>query len=244
MNQFIAAIGFPAITIVFYAFGLKELRQALQRSSFDDGQRRRIFNRILFTLIIWGVFVSGWSLSGMMQDFSKFPLNIIPVMAIPLIGILLITFSKTAKEILMNADPQVVIRLQSFRFFVELVIWLCFIEHLLPVQMTFEGRNFDVLSGISAPIIAWLYSTQKINKTLLVIWNLACLGLLINIVTVAILSMPTPMQQFFNEPANTAVAKFPYVFLPTFLVPLAYTLHFFSLRQMMIKKPSLNLSGS
>jgi len=74
------------------------------------------------------------------------------------------------------------------------------------------------------------------NKTLLAVWNIACLGLLINIVTVAILSMPVPFQYFFNEPVNTAVAKFPYAFLPAFLVPLAYMLHFFSLRQLSIKE--------
>lgn len=236
MNQIIAAIGFPLITAVFYRLGLAELKKALQRSSFDESRRTRIFNRVLLTLIAWAVFTSAWSLSGMMQDFSKFPLNLVPVMVVPLIGMIIVTFSSTAKKILMHVEPQAIVRLQSFRFFVELVIWLLFIEKMLPVQMTFEGRNLDIISGITAPVIAWLVATQKVNKTVLVIWNIVCLGFLINIVTVAILSMPTPIQQFFNEPANVAVAKFPYVFLPVFLVPLAYMLHFFSLRQVVIKK--------
>ncbi len=236
MNQIIAAIGFPLITAIFYWFGLTELRRALQRSSFDGGKKKRIFNRVLLALVIWAVFTSVWALSGMMQDFSKFPLNMAPVLAIPMITILIVTFSKTAKEILIQVEPQAIIRLQSFRIFVELVIWLLFLEQMLPVQMTFEGRNLDILSGITAVIVAWLAANQKINKTILVIWNIACLGLLINIVTVAILSMPVPFQYFFNEPVNTAVAKFPYAFLPAFLVPLAYMLHFFSLRQVFLKK--------
>ncbi len=236
MNQAIAAIGFPLITIVFYGLGLSELKKALQRTSFDDVKKKRIFSRAMIALVGWVIFVSAWSLSGMMQNFSRFPMNMVPVLAIPLIAILVVTFSKTTKEILTHVEPQAIIRLQSFRIFVELVIWLLFIEQMLPVQMTFEGRNLDILSGITAVIVAWLAANQKINKTVLVIWNIACLGLLINIVTVAILSMPVPFRYFFNEPVNTAVAKFPYAFLPAFLVPLAYMLHFFSLRQLAAKK--------
>lgn len=232
MNQIIAAIGFPLITVVFYGYGLAELRNALQRSSFDERRKKRIFNRVLMTLVGWAIFTSIWSLSGRMQDFSGFPLNLAPVMILPLIVMLIVTFSGTVKEILCHIEPQAIIRLQSFRFFVELVIWVLFIENMLPIQMTFEGRNLDILTGITAPIVAWLAANKKINKTVLVFWNIVCLGFLINILTVAILSMPTPIRQFFNEPANVAVTKFPYEFLPVFLVPLAYTLHFFSLRQL------------
>ncbi|MBI1770656.1 MAG: hypothetical protein HY015_05825 [Bacteroidetes bacterium] len=236
MNQIIAALGFPAITLIFYGLGFNELRNTLQRSSFDESKKKRIFNRVLISTILWVVFVCEWSLSGMMQNFSLFPLNVAPVMIIPLIILLFVTFSKTTKEILIHVEPQAIIRLQSFRIFVELVIWLLFIEKMLPVQMTFEGRNLDILSGITAVVVAWLAANQKINKTILAIWNIACLGLLVNIVIVAILSMPTPFQYFFNEPMNMVVTKFPYVFLPAFLVPLAYMLHFFSLMQLAVKK--------
>lgn len=242
MKQIIASIGFPAITVLFFGLGLAELKRALQRTSFDEGRQKRIFNRVVFSLIGWTVFVCIWSLSGRMQDFSIFPLNMAPVLFIPMVAILIVTFSSVGKEILARVEPQFIIKLQSFRFFVELVIWVLFIEQLLPVQMTFEGRNFDVISGVTAPLIAWLLAKQKINRTVLVLWNLACLGLLINIVTVAILSMPTNLQYFFNEPHNIAVTQFPYAFLPAFLVPLAYMLHFFSLRQLAIGnlKPSFS----
>lgn len=235
MNQFIAAIGFPAITVVFYGFALSELKKALRLTSFDEVKRKRVFNRVLLVLIFWAAFISALSLTGFTQDFSKFPLNVAPMMLIPLVGLVIATFTKTAKEILMHTEPRAIVQLQSFRFFVELVIWLLFIEELLPVQMTFEGRNLDILAGITAPVIAWLLANNKINKTVLIAWNVACLVLLINIVTIAILSMPSPIQSFFNEPSNTAVTKFPYIFLPAFLVPLAYMLHFFSLRQLSLQ---------
>ena len=48
--------------------------------------------------------------------------------------------------------------------------------------------------------------------------------------------MPTPFRVFMKEPANTVVMKFPFILLPTFLVPLAYGLHFLSLRQLLMKR--------
>ena len=66
----------------------------------------------------------------------------------------------------------------------------------------------------------------------MIAYNFIGLVLLFNIVTVAILSIPGPFRYFMNEPANTIVTYFPIVFLPAFLVPLAYTLHFFPLRQL------------
>jgi hypothetical protein len=49
-----------------------------------------------------------------------------------------------------------------------------------------------------------------------------------------------------NEPANTLVGQFPFILLPGILVPIAYGLHIFSLRQLLkqrtadVKKQGLN----
>jgi len=60
--------------------------------------------------------------------------------------------------------------------------------------------------------------------------------LLLNILVIAVLSMPTPFRYFQNEPSNTLVAQFPFILLPGILVPIAYTLHIFSLRQLLTAK--------
>lgn len=51
--------------------------------------------------------------------------------------------------------------------------------------------------------------------------NLLGLGLLANIVAIAVLSTPVPFRAFMNEPANRLPSMFPYVWLPTFLVQAA-----------------------
>lgn len=232
----ITQAGFFILTIAFYFRLIQLFRQALPKTSFSDEKQKRIINIIILSVAGWIVFICAISLAGITGRFDLFPLNVAPVLFIPLITIIAFTLSGVLKEILPHIAEQELIRMQVFRVFVEILLWLLFIEKLLPEQMTFEGRNFDILAGLTAPFIAYLVSKKKLSKTGIIIWNIMCLGLLINIVSVAILSMPTPFQYFKNEPSNTIVTEFPVSLLPGLLVPLAYMLHFLSLRQQFLKR--------
>jgi|APTNR8051073442_1049403.scaffolds.fasta_scaffold00066_107 hypothetical protein len=229
-------MGFIALTAIFYYLLIREFKTALPNTTLSPDRQKQFINRIIIAVAVWSAAVSVLSLLGVFGNFEIFPLNVGPFLMIPLLTIIIFTFSKTTREVLMHLHPSRIIRLQVFRVFVEILLWLLFIQNLLPVQMSFEGRNFDILAGLTAPIIAYLTLQNKLSKTALIVWNIACLGLLINIVSIAILSMPTPFRYFMNDPANTIVTRFPFVFLPTLLVPLAYMLHFLSLRQLMVKK--------
>jgi hypothetical protein len=227
--------GFAIVTIVYFFLLLQEIQRAVKVSAIEESKKKKFITSIIVALVGWVVFVATWSFSGMLGDFSLFPLNMGPILVIPLIGTLVFTFSKTFTEVLSHIPQHRLAYLQSFRIFVEILIWMLFVDNLLPVQMTFEGRNFDVISGITGIIIGYLSSQGKLSRTMLIIWNIACLGLLINIVTIAILSMPVPFRVFMNEPSNTVVGQFPISLLPAMLVPLAYMLHFFSLRKLFKK---------
>ena len=237
-NSFIiAAIGFVLITLVYVSLLIRELWAGIGASNWDLTRKQSVKRTILILLIGWTLFVTIWSASGVMADFTKFPFNFLPVVAVPLITMIAVTFGATFKEILARIPEEKVVRLQTFRFFVELMLWVLFIGGLLPEQMTFEGRNFDILVGLTSPVIAYLLAKKRMSKAALIAWNIACLGLLTNIVTIAILSTPSPIRVFMNEPANTIVTQFPISWLPGLLVPLAYTLNLFSIRQAMLKNP-------
>lgn len=100
--------------------------------------------------------------------------------------------------------------------------------------MTFEGKNFDILSGLSAPVIYSLYFVaRKRSKSVLTGWTIIRLGLLINIVTNAVLSLPSAFQQFAFDQPNIAILYFPFVFLPCLLVPLVLFSHLVALNQLL-----------
>lgn len=231
-----AQIGFFVLTGIFYYLLFREFRLALPKTSLTEEQQKRFTRNILIALASWLVFMYIWSRFGAFSNFSIFPFNAAPVILIPLVTIFLFSISKTVKEIIVHIPQENIIKLQVFRFYVEVLLWAMFSASLLPIQMTFEGRNFDVVTGATATLVAWLISKGKFPRIGIVVWNILGLGLLINIVAIAILSMPTPFRVFMNEPPNTIVTEFPISLLPGFLVPLAYMLHVLSLRKAASKK--------
>ena len=130
--------------------------------------------------------------------------------------------------------------LHVVRIPVELVLHWLYQAGLVPQLMTFEGRNFDILSGLTAPVIAWLaFRGGKTNRTLLLIWNFIALGLLINIVTHAILSLPYPIQRLAFDQPNQAVLYFPFIWLPSVIVATVLFCHLVSIWRLMKDKQEM-----
>lgn len=232
----IAQAGFVLVTLIYLTLFVYEISKGVAQISVDNGRKKRFMFNVIAVLLVWTVFVTGWSVSGKMADFSIFPLNLLPVILIPAITAVAFLSSRLLCQALEHIPAGNLIRLQSFRFFVEVLLWLLFVANLLPVQMTFEGRNLDILAGVTAPLVALLVSRGKLSKKALLVWNVACLALLLNIVITAILSTPSPWRVFMNEPANKVVAYFPISWLPGLLVPLAYYLHLLSIKQLLQSK--------
>jgi hypothetical protein len=228
-NPAVIQAGFILLTAVMYALVMKELKKAVAKTQWPERQKKVRYQQTFYALVGWTVFISALALSGFLQNYSAFPPRIMLVLVVPLITMISLTFSKPVRELLIVIPIQNIVRLQVFRVFVEILLWMLFLQNILPVQMTFEGRNFDVLAGLTAPLAAYFLARHRAS---LITWNILSLGLLVNIMAIAILSLPTPMRVFMNEPANTIVGIFPYVWLPGLLVPLAYGLHFLSLRQL------------
>jgi len=107
---------------------------------------------------------------------------------------------------------------QSFRILVELLLHRAYVEGLMPVQMSYAGRNFDIVSGITALLLgAWLTSGRA-SRTVVALWNVLGVALLVNILAIAVLSAPTPIRVFMNEPANVWITRAPWVWLPAAMV--------------------------
>jgi hypothetical protein len=123
---------------------------------------------------------------------------------------------------------------------VEIVLYWLFLYKAVPKLMTFEGRNFDILSGLSAPFF-WYFGfiKQKLSRTVMIIWNLACLGLLLNVVVIAVLSLPTPFQQFAFDQPNIALGHFPFFLLPGCIVPMVMLAHIWSLRILILREHAI-----
>jgi hypothetical protein len=127
--------------------------------------------------------------------------------------------------------------LHTVRIPVELVLFWLYQHKGVPQLMTFEGRNFDILSGITAPVIYYLgYYKKSIPAKWMLVWNLLCLGLLLNIVIHAVLSAPFSFQQLAFDQPNIAVLHWPYALLPGCIVPLVLIAHWVAIGQLLRKR--------
>jgi hypothetical protein len=195
---------------------------------------------VTVALLAWILLLLLLSYNGFFADFSQFPPRPAIILLLPLPLILFYAFSKSGSRFLQNIPAHWLIYMQSFRIAVELLLAIGFINGMLPVQMTFEGMNFDIVSGILALPVGYLVAKKKaISRKMAFGYNVIGLLLLINILVIAVLSMPTPIRYFMNEPSNTLVAEFPYILLPGVLVPIAYTMHIFSLRKLYLERRSV-----
>lgn len=130
--------------------------------------------------------------------------------------------SAAARALVERAPLAALVGLQAFRLPLELMMHAWSSEGALPVQMTFSGQNFDIVTGATA---ALLVPFAARSRGVVLAWNVLGLALLVNIVTVAILSLPGPLRMFPGDPPNVLVMRVPYVWLPGFLVMTALAGH-------------------
>lgn len=191
----------------------------------------------LTAILIWVVFQIVVTLSGFYKIANTFPprfgLLIIP----PLILTIIKFNTKKGKQFIDGLNIKTLTLVHTLRIPVELVLYWLFIHKAVPELMTFEGRNFDIFSGLSAPFIYYFGFVKKLlSRNILLLWNFICLALLFNIAFNAILSLPSAFQQFAFDQPNIAILQFPFVLLPSVLVPLVLFAHLASIRQLLYDK--------
>lgn len=195
---------------------------------------------VLGILLTWIIVQTIVSLTGFYKTESTLPPRFALLLLPPVVMIIALFATKKGRVFIDSLDIKILTLLHIIRIPVEMVLlWLC-IYKMVPELMTFEGRNFDILSGISAPVVYYFtFVKNKISPTLLLSWNFICLGLVLNIAGNAVLSLPTALQQFaFNQP-NIALLQFPFTLLPAVLVPLVILSHLTAIRQIIYRKSVL-----
>lgn len=160
----------------------------------------------------------------------RFFLTVVPA----LLCIIILFVTGNGRQYVDSLDLRWLTLLHTIRIPVELVLLWLSLHKAVPQLMTFEGRNFDILSGLTASIIyALAFSRNGVKRKLLLVWNFVCLALLINIVVLAVLSAPFPFQRLAFEQPNIAVLYFPFVWLPCCVVPLVLLSHLAAINQLL-----------
>jgi hypothetical protein len=186
-----------------------------------------------FLLPFWLIFQATLAIGGFFLNTEAVPPRLFLFAFLPSLAAIILLFILARKNFIEQLPLQALTYLHVIRIPVELVLLWLYQGGQVPQLMTFEGRNFDILAGITAPIMAWLaFRGGKTNRPLLIVWNLVAVGLLTNIVINAVLSFPFPLQQFAFDQPNRGLLYFPFIWLPSTIVPIVFFCHLASLWQL------------
>ena len=182
-------------------------------------------------IVGWMTIQSAISATGFFTVENTLPPRFLLLIIIP-IAIIIATLSTAhGKAFVDRFNLKTLTLLHSIRIAIEMVLFWLFLNKVMPQLMTFEGRNFDLISGLTAPLIYYFgIVKERIGAKSMLAWNFICLAILLLTVSNAILSAPTPLQQFAFEQPTIAVFYFPFVWLPGIVVPLVIFSHLISIR--------------
>ena len=181
---------------------------------------------LVFLLPLWILFQAVLGMGGFYQRTDTFPPPIALFGVLPTLLLIAAFFVFFRKTFIERLPLRVLTLLHVVRIPVEIVLlWLSF-GQAVPGMMTFEGRNFDIASGILAVIVYLVaFRGGQQRRGILIAFNIIGLILLVNVVSIAVLSLPSPVQQLNLEQPNRAVLYFPYIWLPTIVVPIVLFSH-------------------
>lgn len=214
--------------------------QAVKQATTEATRKKA--RPILIGLLLWLTIQAVLTLNGLYKSApAAGPPRIVLFGVLPVMLMTVFLLTTPAGRRFVDSLPLVNLTwLNTVRVVVELVLYWLFLYKAVPELMTFEGRNFDILSGLTAPLVAYFGLTKHtLPRGLILTWNVICLGLLLTIITIAFLSAPTPLQRFAFEQPNRAIGTFPFSWLPTFVVPIVLFGHLVSIRRL-LKRPAID----
>jgi hypothetical protein len=179
---------------------------------------------------------------GLLARFDARPPPLLVLLALTLLGAVLLARSGVGERLALGLPLWALVGFQVFRLPLELVLHRAALDGTMPVEMSFSGYNFDILSGASALLVA-LVLVRRPDRRLALLWNIFGLLLLANIVLIAIAATPV-FHAFGRDHLNTWVCQSPFVLLPSVLVMAALLGHVVVFRKLrLLAKLSASSTG-
>ena len=173
----------------------------------DEARRRWTIGAAVGT-VLWLAVFGAVSASGILET-PMLPPPAMLFMVASMLGAIIVAFSRVGAR-LSGLPVAALVGFQAFRLPLEIVLHQWAREGVLPVQMTFNGHNFDIVTGVLAIVVGALARRGRAPRALVLGFNVVGLGLLITVGAIAIMSSPIPLRTYFNDPPVLLAFYFPY----------------------------------
>ncbi len=184
--------------------------------------------KIFLTIAVLWLAISGiLAFNGFYQGINEQPIRFFLAFPVTAVVMIIIFANRKSRLFVARMSAEKLIYLSIIRVPVEVVLWWYALYGQIPEVMTFEGRNFDIIAGITAPMVAYFCFTKgSAGIGLARAWNVISLLLLLNIILHAMLALPTPLQQIALDRPNVGILSFPLLWLASFVAPAVLFSHF------------------
>jgi len=187
-------------------------------------------------LLVWLGLTAAISGSGVLEAPSVPPRAIFFFVGSNLAGVIF-AFSRAGTRLAAGVPVAALVGFHAFRLPLELVLHQWFVEGVLPIQMTYTGHNFDIVTGTLALAVGIALWRGGPSWSLVLAFNLVGFGLLMAVATIAVLSSPIPLRTYMNEPPLLLVYHAPYGWIVPMCVAPALAGHLVLFRWLWRNRP-------
>jgi len=243
MHLPIYAIG--QLIVILLAGGLVSsiyvgLNKTLRRVKTPPIKRERLLHSTLALLLGWLLVLALIPLLGLLKPDQRAVSAILGLFFFPTIGLILLSYLPYFRNLLLFTDGRWLIRIQGFRIITELLFWMGLKAGFVPMQMTFNWLNYDIIVGLSALLGSQVFFMRGPRKPEIIIWNTFGIISALYLIVISLASLPDPHWQLFRTPTDSRfLLEVPYIWLIGFLYPLAIAMHVSSIRQLFINKKDI-----
>ena len=228
-------IGFVVLAMALAVGFVAAVRFAGIRLRLDSIRIRASTARAAIGAGAW-LLLTGLAAKAGMLRFSPFPPTMLGLLVATVALVVVIGRSEVGRRLATGLPLSILVGYQAFRVVVELLLHRAYVEGLMPIQMSYAGYNFDIVTGILAAALGVMLARGRVPTWVVGAWNVVGLLLLLNVLTIALLSAPTPLRRFHNEPANVWITAAPWVWLPAVMVLAALLGHLLVFRRMAVER--------
>jgi hypothetical protein len=204
--------GIPAIAILLAALLVCGVAHAEARLGTEAGLRvRRILSAAIGVVLYLGA-IAAVAQTGVLARVELLPPPFL-LLAVAAFGVALgVALSPVGARLARGLPLWALIGFQAFRFPLELLMHRAANDGLMPSVMSWNGYNFDIVSGVSALLLGGVLLFRTVPRWLVVAWNSLGSLLLAVIATVAIAASPI-FRAFGDDQVNLWVTRFPYTWM-------------------------------
>jgi hypothetical protein len=216
--------GFVVLPLLVAAGFVGGCDWAGRRLGEDPRARHRRTLTVGAGVLAWLLVTALVAASGVLRRFDATPPPFaLFVLAVAALGVA-VACSPLGTLLVRGVPLWALVGSQVFRFPLELVMHRASVEGVMPPQMSYSGWNYDIVTGITAGVLGWWLGRRPVSRWLVAGWNVLGFALLVNVVTIAVVSTPV-FAWFGPERLNVFVTYPPFVWLPAVLVAAALAGH-------------------